>query len=72
MNAVGRSVFVLGVAIAIVGLLLWSGFGRGWFGRLPGDLRFHRGNVTFYVPIATCLFVSIVLTLISWIFRSRR
>ncbi|PYT20323.1 MAG: DUF2905 domain-containing protein [Acidobacteria bacterium] len=40
-------------------------------GRLPGDIYFHRGNMTFYFPIITCLLVSVVLTLVLWIFNRR-
>lgn len=72
MAGAGKALFILGLAIAAVGLLLWSGAGRGWLGRLPGDLRYSRGNVTFYFPIVTCLLISLILSLITWIFRGRR
>jgi len=49
--------------------LLWSGAGKGWLGRLPGDIHYSRGNVSFYFPILTCLLVSLFLTLILWLFR---
>ena len=61
--------FVFGGVIAIVGLLLWSGFGVGWLGRLPGDIRIERGSSAFYFPIVTCIIVSVVLTLIMSFFR---
>jgi hypothetical protein len=57
------------VLITMVGLLLWSGVGKGWFGRLPGDIMVTRGNFTFAFPVVTCLLVSIVLTLLLWLFR---
>ena len=60
---------VFGGVIAIIGLLLWSGFGVGWLGRLPGDIRIERGSSTFYFPIVTCIIVSVVLTLIMSFFR---
>jgi hypothetical protein len=71
MNSLGRSLFFLGLALAAAGLALWSGFGRGWLGRLPGDLRYAKGNVTFYFPLATCLLGSLALSLLLWLFRSR-
>ena len=49
--------------------LLWSGFGRSWLGRLPGDLHYTRGNFSFYFPLVTCLILSLVLTLLLWLFR---
>ena len=39
MNELGKMLFVFGVGIAFVGLMLWSGFGKGWLGRLTGNLH---------------------------------
>jgi Protein of unknown function (DUF2905) len=69
MNEFGRILVMIGLGIVLVGVLLWSGFGKGWIGRLPGDIRYSRGDFSFYFPIATCLLVSILLTLILWLFR---
>ena len=69
MNELGKIIFVFGLILCGVGLLLWSGVGRGWFGRLPGDVNYTRGNFSFYFPLATCLLISAVLTLLGWIFR---
>ena len=44
MLDVGKGLVILGLVIAVLGLLIWSGFGRGWFGQLPGDLNVNRGN----------------------------
>ncbi len=60
---------ILGAIIVLVGLALWSGFGAGWVGRLPGDIRFERGDTGFYFPIVTCIIISIVLSLIFSLFR---
>jgi hypothetical protein len=60
---------ILGGVIMAVGIALWSGFGAGWLGRLPGDIRIERGNTAFYFPIVTCIIVSIVLTLLLSLFR---
>ena len=69
MNDLGKFLVITGVALAIVGVLLWSGFGKGWLGRLPGDIHYTKGNFSFHFPIVTCLFVSALLTLILWLFR---
>ena len=69
MRDLGRILVVLGGTIMLVGFFLWSGFGLGWFGRLPGDIRIGRGNSVFYFPIVTCLIISILLTLILSFFR---
>ena len=67
-RSVGFVVFIVGVGIAVIGLVVWSG-GLGWFGRLPGDIRVERETTRVYVPIASMLIVSAVLSLILWIVR---
>ena len=69
MRDLGRTLAVLGGVIMIVGIALWAGFGAGWLGRLPGDIRIERGNSAFYFPIVTCIIISIVLTLLMSLFR---
>jgi hypothetical protein len=69
MNDLGKFLVIAGLFLAAVGALLWSGFGRGWLGRLPGDIHYSRGNFTFYLPIVTCLLVSAFLTLLLWLFK---
>jgi membrane protein implicated in regulation of membrane protease activity len=69
MNDLGKWMVIGGLILAGAGALLWLGAGKGWFGRLPGDLHFSRGNVQFYFPIVTCLLLSVVLSLILWLFR---
>jgi len=65
----GKFLVILGLLIAAVGGLLWSGLGKGWLGRLPGDINYSKGNFSFHFPIVTCLIVSVVLTLLLWLFR---
>jgi hypothetical protein len=69
MREVGKLLAVFGSVITIVGLALWAGFGAGWLGRLPGDIRIERGNSAFYFPVVTCLIISIVLSLLLSFFR---
>ncbi|HEU4587804.1 MAG TPA: DUF2905 domain-containing protein [Gemmatimonadales bacterium] len=64
----GLLVIAAGVAIVIVGLLIWSG-GLNWFGRLPGDVRIERPGVRVYFPITSMILVSIVLSLILAVVR---
>ncbi len=66
---IGKLLVVFGVAMTIVGIALWAGFGRGWLGRLPGDIHIERGGFGFYFPIVTCIIISIVLTVLLNIFR---
>jgi uncharacterized protein HemY len=69
MNEMGKYLVIVGLLIAAVGVLLWSGVGRGWLGKLPGDINYTKGNFSFHFPIVTCLIVSVVLTLLLWLFR---
>ena len=64
----GRSLIILGLLIAGVGLLIQLGLP---IGRLPGDFTIRRGNFTFYFPLATSIIASIVLTLILMFFGRR-
>jgi Protein of unknown function (DUF2905) len=60
-----RFLIVLGLAILVVGLL-WPYLARIGLGRLPGDLVFQRDNVTLYVPLMTCLLLSLLFSVILW------
>lgn len=61
-----RLLVFIGLVIAGIGALMMLGIP---FGRLPGDIVVRRGPVTFYLPIATCIILSVVLTVIVALFR---
>jgi len=63
---VGRTLVLIGLAIAGLGLLIMAGVPLG---RLPGDFAVRRGNFSFYFPLATSIVLSIILTLILAFFR---
>lgn len=69
MQDLGKVLMVVGLAIVLAGVVLWSGFGKGWLGRLPGDIHYTKGNFGFHFPIVTCLIVSAILTFLLWLFR---
>jgi DUF2905 family protein len=69
MTELGKILVVIGIVTMLVGVLLWSGLGRSWLGRLPGDMHYTRGNFSFHFPIVTCLVLSLLLTIILWLFR---
>jgi hypothetical protein len=64
----GLLVIGVGIAIVVVGLLIWTG-GLSWFGRLPGDVRIERPGVRVYFPITSMILVSVVLSLIMALVR---
>ena len=61
-----RFLIVLGLAILIIGLL-WPYLGKLGLGRLPGDIVIERENGTVYVPLVTCLLLSLLLSLVFWV-----
>ena len=64
MDALGRTLLVVGLVIAALGLLLVLGGRIPFLGQLPGDFAFERDNVKVYLPIATSILLSIVLTVV--------
>jgi hypothetical protein len=65
----GKILVVFGLVMAAAGALLWAGVGRGWLGRLPGDIHFTKGGASFYFPLTTCLLVSVLLGFLLWLLR---
>lgn len=63
-----KFLLVLGGAILVLGLL-WPWLSRLGLGRLPGDIVHEGENFRFYFPITTSIVVSLVVTLIFWLFR---
>jgi Protein of unknown function (DUF2905) len=63
---VSRTLIVIGLAIAAVGLF-WPWIGRLGLGRLPGDIFIQRDGFTFYAPITTGILLSVVISLILWL-----
>ncbi|NLS07944.1 DUF2905 domain-containing protein [Rhizobium sp. P32RR-XVIII] len=61
-----RTLIIIGLIIVALGIL-WPWLGRLGLGRLPGDILIQRGSFTIYIPIATGLLVSIVLSALLWL-----
>ena len=79
-GSLGKLLIGIGSAVALMGTLFMladrlPGLANllAWFGKLPGDISIKRENFSFYLPLGTSLFLSIILSLvfylISWIFR---
>ena len=69
----GKIFVALGLAIALIGAIVW-GLGRIGFHGLPGDVHYESLNVRMYFPIVSCIVLSILLTLGMWVWQwfSRR
>jgi len=69
MAELGKLLVVMGLAVALVGAVLLAAPHLPWLGRLPGDIRVERPGFSFYFPLGTCLLVSVLLSLLAWLFR---
>lgn len=69
MNPFGRTLIILGIILVVVGLLFSLGSKIPWLGRLPGDIYIQRGNFSFYFPIVTSIVISLIITLVLYLFR---
>jgi len=69
MADLGKALVVVGVLMVALGALLLFGDQIPWLGRLPGDIVVHRDRFTLYFPLATCLVLSVLLSLIVFLLR---
>jgi hypothetical protein len=69
MTELGKALIILGGVIVVIGVLLSLGGKVPWLGRLPGDILIQRDNFSFYFPLATCVLLSIVLSLLFFLLR---
>jgi len=71
MVPLGRILIILGIALVVLGIILSYShfFSFLHLGRLPGDIRIRRGSFSFYFPLTTCIILSILLSLVFYIFR---
>jgi hypothetical protein len=65
----GKWLVVMGLLLVAAGLAIWGLGSLGWLGRLPGDIYIRRGGVTFFFPLATCILLSIVISLLLMLFH---
>lgn len=70
MQPIGKTIVIIGVLLIVVGLFVWfAGDKFNWFGNLPGDVNMERKNIRFFAPFTSMLLLSILLSLLLWIFR---
>lgn len=75
---IGKTLIVLGLGIVALGIIVsllgkWpgEGTGLGWLGKLPGDMFIKRDNFTFYFPLGTSIVISVVGSLLLYLFLKR-
>ena len=69
MQEFGKTLLFAGVLLTIAGIVLLVAPRVPFLGRLPGDIRIEREHFRFFFPLGTCLLLSAVLSLISWLLR---
>ncbi len=71
LQHIGRFLIIVGAIMMLVGGVLLLSGKIPWLGRLPGDIIVQKKNFTFYFPLATSILLSIILTLLFWIFGKK-
>lgn len=67
-RSLGPLIIGIGLAVVLIGILVVSG-ALSWFGRLPGDIRIRSEHTSVYIPIVSCLIVSLALTVVVSVVR---
>ncbi|MDI6606128.1 MAG: DUF2905 domain-containing protein [Candidatus Omnitrophota bacterium] len=71
MCTIGKALIILGFVLIAVGLLLTFVNKLPFLGKLPGDIYIQRKNFTFYFPLATSILLSIILSLLFYLFNRK-
>jgi hypothetical protein len=71
LEQIAKGMMVLGAALAVAGAVLY-GAARLGMGRLPGDVSFGGRGWRVYVPIGTCILLSILLSVVLWVISRLR
>jgi len=69
VSGMGRQLIILGLIIVAIGLVFSLSPRLPWLGRLPGDISIKREHFSFYFPLGTCILLSLLLSLVLWLFR---
>ena len=67
----GKTLIIFGIILIGIGLLLTFMHNVPYLGKLPGDIYIQRKNFTFYFPLASCIVLSIILSLVFWLLRHK-
>jgi hypothetical protein len=69
LEGFGKTLIYIGIVLIIVGIIFSASGKIPWLGNLPGDIYIQRERFTFYFPLATCLLISVIITLVLYLFR---
>jgi len=65
----GKVLILAGLVLIILGVFFTYGGKIPFLGKLPGDIRIEKDNFSFYFPVTTCILLSVLISLIFWLFR---
>ena len=68
-GVIGKLLIILGAVLFLLGVLFQLTGRLPWLGRLPGDIVIRRESFTFYFPLTTSILISVILSLVLWLFR---
>ncbi|MCM8770515.1 MAG: DUF2905 domain-containing protein [Candidatus Omnitrophica bacterium] len=68
LSDLGKILILCGIVMIVVGIVFAFMHKVPYLGRLPGDIYIQKKNFTFYFPLATSIVISIILSLIFWLF----
>jgi hypothetical protein len=71
MQAIAKALITFGIILIGIGVLLNFAHKIPFIGRLPGDIYIQKRNFSFYFPLATSILISVILSLIFWLWPRR-
>lgn len=69
MEGMGKSLIIIGLLLIVIGVAIAFGPRIPFIGKLPGDIYIKKDNFTFYFPLASSILISVIITLIMYLFR---
>jgi uncharacterized membrane protein YidH (DUF202 family) len=69
MTGLGKLLIASGIVLVLVGVAVLAAGRVPWLGRLPGDIMIRRDNFTLYIPLASSLILSVVISLLMYLLR---
>jgi len=70
-QSIGKFLVISGLVLAALGVIFLLSGKLTWLGKLPGDILIRREKFTFYFPVTTCIAISIILSLVFYLFFKR-
>jgi uncharacterized protein HemY len=69
MGDLAKTLIYLGLILVVLGIIVALAGKLPWLGHLPGDIYIQRERFSFYFPLATCILISVIVTLVLYFLR---